>query len=126
MIIFGKKERESFERQRSEFSGEIQKRYDDAKTYHDGKWVIFDVDTPERLEEIKKLISIKKKPNREPFLKACALKKELAECRECADFPCIRVTSADCRSMIHTEIHFADEITWGILPYVSWQYEERG
>lgn len=57
--------------------------------------------------------------------KTCALKKKLAECRECADFPCIRATSADYRSMIHTEIHFADEIKWGILPYVPWQYEDQ-
>ena len=28
------------------------------------------------------------------------------------------------RSMIHTEVHYADEITWGILPYVPWQYEK--
>lgn len=60
MIIFGKKERECFERQKSEFSKEIQERYDDAKTYHDGKWVIFDVDTPERLEEIKNLFLSRK------------------------------------------------------------------
>lgn len=189
LIIFGKKERECFERQRSEFSKEIQERYDDAKTYHDGKWVIFDVDTLGQLEEIKKLIYIKKKPNRKPFpkegaiyskcgqrcdlcvhyvhtdeemraamevplskmweqtdwsmrcegcysdncyckedpcnAKTCSIQKGLNECRECVEFPCMKATSADYRSMIHTEIHFADEITWGILPYVPWQYEDR-
>lgn len=26
--------------------------------------------------------------------------------------------------MIHTEVHYADEITWGILPYVPLQYED--
>ena len=35
-----------------------------------------------------------------------------------------KATSADYRSMIHTEIHDADEITWGILPYVPMQYED--
>lgn len=28
----------------------------------------------------------------------------------------MKATSADYRSMIHTEVHYADEITWGILP----------
>ena len=55
--------------------------------------------------------------------KSCAPKKGLAECKECSEFPCVKATSADYRSMIHTEVHYADEITWGILPYVPWQYE---
>ena len=32
-------------------------------------------------------------------------------------------TAADFRSMVHTEVHLADEITWAILPYVPLQYE---
>ena len=56
--------------------------------------------------------------------KSCAPKKGLAECKECSEFPCVKATSADYRSMIHTEVHYADEITWGILPYVPWQYEQ--
>ena len=55
--------------------------------------------------------------------KECAVIKHLQECKECSEFPCIRATSADHRSMIHTEVHEADEITWAILPYVPWQYE---
>ena len=50
--------------------------------------------------------------------KGCAPAKGLAECKECVDFPCIKATAADYRSMIHTEVHYADEITWAILPYV--------
>lgn len=57
--------------------------------------------------------------------KLCALQKGIPECKECGEFPCIKATSADFRSMIHTEVHMADEITWGILPYVPWQYEKR-
>ena len=56
--------------------------------------------------------------------KGCASRKGLSECKKCVDFPCIQATSADYRSMIHTEVHYADEITWGILPYVPMQYEE--
>ena len=151
--------------------------------------MFIDVSTLEQLEEVKKLILIKKKPNRKPFkkenalyskcgqrcdlcvhyadldenmrdimipqlikmwgqtdwsmrcegcysencyckdepcnAKGCAPQKGLAECRECGEFPCVKATSADYRSMIHTEIHYADEITWGILPYVPMQYEEQ-
>ena len=188
LIIFGKKERECFETTKDEFSKYICDYYDNSKTYHDGKWMLIDVTTMNQLEEVKKLIQIKKKPNRKPFprensvysqcgqrcdlcvhytgtteeqravmeeylvkmwdnsdwsmrckgcystdcycegnpchAKSCASQKGISECRQCHEFPCIRATSADCRSMIHTEIHYADEITWGILPYVPWQYEK--
>ena len=187
LIIFGIKEREIFEARRDEFSKDILNYYDDAKTYHDGKWIFIDVTEPAQLEDVKRLIQIKKKPNRKPFpketavyskcgqrcdlcvhytgtteeqravmepllnkmwenndwsmrcngcysddcyckddpcnAKGCAPEKGIAECRECSEFPCIRATSADYRSMIHTQVHYADEITWGILPYVPWQYE---
>lgn len=56
--------------------------------------------------------------------KGCAPKKGFAECKECKEYPCINATSSDYRSMIHTEVHYADEITWGILPYVPYQYEK--
>lgn len=185
LIIFGQKEREIFEAQAESFSDYICDHYNNSKTYHDGKWMLIDVTTMEQLEEVKKLILIKKKPNRKPFpkenaiyskcgqrcdlcvhyvgttdeqravmipnldkmwentdwsmrcegcysencacpdcnAKECSLQKGLSECKECNAFPCIKATAADCRSMIHTEVHYADEITWGILPYVPWQYE---
>lgn len=187
LVIFGKKERECFEAQKNDFSQYICDYYDNSRTYHDGKWMYIDVTTMEQLEEVKRLIQIKKKPNRKPFpkenavyakcgqrcdlcvhytgiteeqrslreaclnkmwdnkdwsmrcngchsedcyckddlchAKACAAKKGISECKDCKEFPCIKATTADYRSMIHTEIHYADEITWGILPYVPGQYE---
>ncbi len=189
LIIFGKKEREYFELHRDDFSQYINDYFDKSKTYHDGKWMYIDISTLEQLEDVKKLILIKKKPNRKPFpkdnavyskcgqrcdlcihytntseelravmepplikmwevtdwtmrcegcysdncyckddpcnAKSCAPQKGLSECRECGEFPCIKATSADYRSMIHTEVHYADEITWGILPYVPMQYENE-
>lgn len=188
LIIFGKQEREVFEARREEFSRRVQEVYDGAKTYHDGKWMMFGVATLEQLEEIKPLILIKKKPNRKPFpkegalygqcgqrcdlcvhyagqdeerrammipplnrmygeidwsmrcggcdsdtchckddpcpAKACSAGRGLGKCGDCEEFPCIRATTSDCMSMIHTETHDADEITWGILPYVPYQYED--
>lgn len=73
LIIFGRQEREAFETRRGEFSRRVQEVYDGAKTYHDGKWMMFGVATLEQLEEIKPLILIKKKPNRKPFPKEGAL-----------------------------------------------------
>lgn len=189
LVIFGKKERERFELQESGFSQYMLDHYANSKTYHDGKWLWIDVTTLAQLEEVKKLILIKKRPNRKPFpkenalysqcgqrcdlcvhyihtteelravmetalskmwgqtdwsmrcggchsdncyckddpcyAKACAPKKNLESCKDCTEFPCIQATSADARSMIHTEVHFADEITWGILPYAPMQYEDR-
>ena len=185
LVIFGKKEREIFEATRNDFSQFILNYYDNSKTFHDGKWMFIDVTTLEQLEEIKKLIQIKKKPNRKPFskenalyskcgqrcdlcvhyegtsqeqrqimeqnlnkmwentdwsmrcqgcysencgckdcnAKQCLTKKNLSNCKECTEYPCIKATSADYRSIIHTEVHYKDEITWGILPYVPFQYE---
>lgn len=187
LIIFGKKEREAFEAQQQDHSPFIYDCYNSAKTYHDGKWMFIDVFTLQQLEDVKKLILIKKKPNRKPFprenavfakcgqrcdlcvhyvntdeqlrtvmepqlekmwgitdwsmrcggclsvncyckddpcnAKSCHMKKGLDVCRDCTEYPCIKATSADYRSMIHNEVHYADEITWGILPYVPEQYE---
>lgn len=67
LIIFGKVEREKFLGIKSEFSKYIQDYYDNSKTYHDGKWMFIDVVDLEVLEEVKRLIQIKKKPNRKPF-----------------------------------------------------------
>ena len=40
MIIFGKDERAKVEAVREKLSKEVQVVYDEAKTYHDGKWVM--------------------------------------------------------------------------------------
>ena len=42
MIIFGKDEREKFEAERNNYSQQVQKIYDEAKTYRDGKWIMFE------------------------------------------------------------------------------------
>lgn len=72
LIIFGKVEREKFDQERHNFSKYIQDYYDNSKTYHDGKWMFIDVtffDVFDVFDEIKRLIMIKKKPNRKPFPK---------------------------------------------------------
>lgn len=187
LLIYGKKEREVFESRRQDFSSTVQRIYDSSKTYHDGKWMIFEVSTLEQAKELEPLIMIKKKPNRRPFskegaiyaqcgqrcdlcvhyveqdevrrkvmippltqmygitdwsmrcggcdsdschckeepcfAKSCAVEKQLAKCSGCTEHPCLRATTSDHLSMPHTQVHSAEEITWGILPYVPYQYE---
>lgn len=64
MIIFGKKEREKFEANRQNYANAIQKVYEDATTYHDGKWLMFELTDSSLFEDIKRLLAIKRKPNK--------------------------------------------------------------
>ena len=64
MIIFGGEERNKLENIRTSLSEETLKYYDEAKTYHDGKWVMFEIDNISILEDIKKILLIKRKPNK--------------------------------------------------------------
>lgn len=64
MIIFGKGEREKFETNRQNYSKTVQKIYDEAKTYHDGKWVMFEPVDTSMFDDFIKLLQIKRKPNR--------------------------------------------------------------
>jgi hypothetical protein len=73
LLIFGKTEREQFEARREEFPQKIRDIYDNTKSYHDGKWIYIPVADPDTLEAVKKLIMIKKKPNRKPFPKEQAV-----------------------------------------------------
>ena len=72
-IILGKGEREKFEAIKHEFPTEIQELYDKERTLHDGKWLLIRVDNMHMLEAVKKLILIKKNPNRKPFSKENAV-----------------------------------------------------
>lgn len=64
MVIFGKNERARFESQREVFSNETLKIYDGATTYHDGKWIMFELKDTSLFSDMEQLLSIKRKPNR--------------------------------------------------------------
>ena len=65
MIIFGKDERAKFEAERDNYSQQVQKiYYDEAKTYRDGKWVMFEPTDTSMLHDFIQLLSIKRKPNK--------------------------------------------------------------
>lgn len=64
MIIFGKDERAKIKEIRSELSSEVLETYDNSETFHDGKWVMFNITNNSIIEDLKKLLFIKRKPNR--------------------------------------------------------------
>ena len=64
LIIFGKKERETFESQKDMFSSFICDYYNNSKTYHDGKWIMFEPTNTAEFNDYMNLLAIKRKPNR--------------------------------------------------------------
>lgn len=60
MIIFGKKERNYFEQNKNEYTKEICKIYDSTTTYHDGKWLMIEIENLNLFEDIKKLLKVKR------------------------------------------------------------------
>ena len=64
MVILGKDERTKFESMREMFSNAAQKIYDETTTFHDGKWLRFELKDTSLFNDIERLLSIKRKPNR--------------------------------------------------------------
>ena len=64
MVILGKDERTKFESMREMFSNAAQKIYDETTTFHDGKWLVFELKDTSLFNDIERLLSIKRKPNR--------------------------------------------------------------
>lgn len=64
LVIFGKAEREKFEASRPEYPESIQRAYDEAATYHDGKWVMFQPEDSSLFSDFIKLLSLKRRPNK--------------------------------------------------------------
>ena len=64
LLIFGVKERAAFSARREEFSAAVRAAYDDAATYHDGKWVML---SPPALSDrigLRRLLALKRPPVR--------------------------------------------------------------
>ena len=64
MIIFGKQERAKFEDIKDTLSPAVCRQYEEAQTYHDGKWVMFEPTDPTEVEDYMRLLAIKRRPNR--------------------------------------------------------------
>ena len=64
LIVLGEDERLKFETDRGNYSKEVQKLYDQAQTYHDGKWIMFEPVDPSLFDDFIRLLQIKRKPNK--------------------------------------------------------------
>lgn len=64
MVIFGKEERAKFEASRNDYSLEVQRIYDTSTTYHDGKWMMFELIDTSLFPDMEKLLLIKRRPNK--------------------------------------------------------------
>ena len=64
MVILGKDERLKFEEDRDSYSNETLRIYNEARTYHDGKWIMFEPVDTSLFDDFMKLLKIKRKPNR--------------------------------------------------------------
>ncbi len=64
MIIFGKDERTKFKAIRDTLSDAVCRQYDETKTYHDGKWLMFEPIDTTLFDDFMKLLGIKRKPNK--------------------------------------------------------------
>lgn len=64
MVIFGKEEQAAFEAEREQYSQRVQAVYDGAKTYRDGKWVMFEPTDLSMVDDFVRLLALKRKPNK--------------------------------------------------------------
>lgn len=64
LVVLGKAEREKFDSLKEGFSSKTCDIYSNTPQYHDGKWLWIDVSDMSLVEDIKRLIEIKKKPVR--------------------------------------------------------------
>ncbi len=64
MVVLGKQERLKFENDRESYSQEVQNVYDEAQTYHDGKWLMFEPRDASLFDDFVGILSIKRRPNK--------------------------------------------------------------
>jgi hypothetical protein len=64
MVVLGKEEREKFEADKEKYSETVQRIYDETKTYHDGKWLWFELTDTSLFSDMEKLLLLKRRPNK--------------------------------------------------------------
>lgn len=64
MVILGKEELPTFEAGKDAYAKEIQQIYEEAQTYHGGKWLMFEPKDTAFFDDFMKLLRIKRRPNR--------------------------------------------------------------
>ncbi|MCL2445326.1 MAG: DUF3788 domain-containing protein [Oscillospiraceae bacterium] len=66
-VVLGAAERAKFDEQRADFSAAICQVYDEAEVLHDGKWLGFELRDDALVDDIFRLLPLKRKPNRKVF-----------------------------------------------------------
>ncbi len=61
LIVFGKAEREKVEAIRNSLAKKTQKEYDQATTYHDGMWLLLEIDTDRVVKDVMLLLAVKRR-----------------------------------------------------------------
>ncbi len=61
LIVFGAQEREKVEGILDELTPNVRKDYESATTYHDGKWLLINLDSEETLNDTFSLLQLKRK-----------------------------------------------------------------
>lgn len=64
LVIFGRDERTKWEAHRSEYAAPLCRIYDEAPTFHDGKWVMYFPADASMIDDLVRLLSLKRRPNR--------------------------------------------------------------
>jgi hypothetical protein len=61
-VVLGRAEREKFEERRYFWGPQLVKLYDEARAYHDGKWLSVPVSSVDDRHEVTELVSMKRPP----------------------------------------------------------------
>lgn len=64
LIVFGAKERLKVDAIRSDITFKTMNLYDEAKTYHDGKWLFLEINSNDTLSDAEKLLLTKREPRK--------------------------------------------------------------
>lgn len=64
LIIYGKAEREKFEKIKESVSKPLQDIYENTEVLHDGKWLWIPLDDKVMITDIMAMLKIKRRPNR--------------------------------------------------------------
>lgn len=69
LIVLGAKEREETGKILPELCPEIRNKYEQATTYHDGKWLLISLDKNKTFDNVTRLLIIKRNPKKRRYNK---------------------------------------------------------
>ena len=66
LVVFGAAERDKAQDVLPDLTSHVRDDYVGATTYHDGKWVVIDIDSDEVLRDVERLLQVKRRPRSSP------------------------------------------------------------